>query len=383
MEKLLKEFEKLCTQCEPGFLESVEGEAGEEINFSDYAIEVLEDFRDGLENFLLAELPSLFQSEIRFENLPEIFRADNAIDFADALSQIGFTYKYMQAFLETVENEEIDWYPLYNALRRFLTVETIRNISSQNQLEYAIRAFDNINSEFFDYEQLTDLTTFLPQLQALIEHPRLSEEDRELIEAIIAFCDGSAFIYTPQPIEFDGSSGGLERPFVDWLETFLTSPLLFENEDLEDVALQDPTLEKLKMKWLSRPPIERLDADHLLWQTISVNAPVEFEDFGKQIEFKIDQVLREGDSTFVAEPSPNDTYRLVLYRTGERHEYDPAMDQSLLALQVLVLSQNFHCPVENIQGEIDWLRLDERDYPLTGLNERELDDLSQTYIQAQ
>jgi hypothetical protein len=59
------------------------------------------------------------------------------------------------------------------------------------------------------------------------------------------------------------------------------------------------------------------------------------------------------------------------------------MDQSLLALQVLVLSQNFHCPVENIQGEIDWLRLDERDYPLKDLNERELDDLSQAYIQAQ
>ena len=78
-----------------------------------------------------------------------------------------------------------------------------------------------------------------------------------------------------------------------------------------------------------------------------------------------------------------DKYKLTLYRTGERHEYDSEMDKNLLALQTLIVQENINVPIENIESEIDWLRLGEKSYPLLGLSEDELDALSKIYLDAQ
>ena len=72
-----------------------------------------------------------------------------------------------------------------------------------------------------------------------------------------------------------------------------------------------------------------------------------------------------------------------MIRTGEHHEYNFEMDQALLALQLLIFMNSTDTPLEKIEGEISWLRLNETSYPLLGLSLEELEALANKFIEAQ
>jgi hypothetical protein len=59
------------------------------------------------------------------------------------------------------------------------------------------------------------------------------------------------------------------------------------------------------------------------------------------------------------------------------------MDRSLLALQVLLFHESSNVPIDKIEAEVHWIRLEEKAYPLVGLTRDELEEISQTYLRAQ
>jgi hypothetical protein len=278
------------------------------------------------------------------------------------------------------------WYPLYDALRLFFTVEQIGLIQSESEYQFALSGIHHIESEFFDYMEEIDLQVFIPQAEALIASKFSGEKDRDDLLAMIARFDGSAYIYTPPEIVFEGSSGGLEAPFTEWLNAFMVTPLFDDEFDGEGSSLEF-NLQSLIERWNRRPLQERSPYGDKIWHIIAINTPVQFNYEEKLITFEIHKISQLADPDIGLDPAiptnPEIHYKITLFRTGERHEYDADMDRSLLAVQVIIASENLKCPVKEIEADIDWLRLDERDYPLVGLSEEELHSISHQYLLTQ
>lgn len=78
-----------------------------------------------------------------------------------------------------------------------------------------------------------------------------------------------------------------------------------------------------------------------------------------------------------------DYFKISLIRTGEHHEYDFEMDRALLALQLLIFIDSSKTPLEKVEAEISWLRLNETSYPLLGLTLEEIEALADRFIDAQ
>jgi hypothetical protein len=51
-----------------------------------------------------------------------------------------------------------------------------------------------------------------------------------------------------------------------------------------------------------------------------------------------------------------------------------------LALQILVGANSLGTDISNIESEIDWLRLKEKDNPLLGVDRKELEILESNYL---
>jgi hypothetical protein len=165
-------------------------------------------------------------------------------------------------------------------------------------------------------------------------------------------------------------------------------PLLLMDDDIDGEDGEfDPNLDLLKERWLERGFAEKTSYEGFLWEPIVVNETVDIELEEKPIYVVLNQLSQITQDRILipesAEPQTMDKYKLTLYRTGERHEYDSEMDKNLLALQTLIVLENLNVALENIESEIDWIRLGEKSFPLLGLSEDELDSLSKIYLDAQ
>ena len=352
----------------------------------DYFDEELIQVHESLVKLFLDQIPLLIGNQVAFDDLPQIARDSDIIDFSRDLEIEFPKFKELVHISERCDAEDVNWYPLYDALRMHFTVERIDSIKGAVEFKYAYEGLRQTDAEFFDYMQAEDFTDFIPQLEALSRNHLASQEEIEEIANMIARYDGSAFIYVPPEIIFSGTTGGLERDFMEWLEKHLTSSIFDDDIDFSEMG-SDSNLEPLKERWLRRPENEPVGIANFVWHTIAVNAPVEFTDDSRLVSFSIHKVTQMADPAigpdFSRPTNPQNLFKITLIRTGERHEYNQELDKSLLALQCLVVSQNMKCGVESIDAEIDWLRLDEREFPIKGLNERELDDLSRLYVEAQ
>jgi hypothetical protein len=361
-------------------------------NYVEYYEDEASDFLDlcqrEIHSILLKKVPELLVSGTGIDSLPQLARASDIFELCDALSPHEKEFPNLFDFAETFDDTLISWEPLHSAIRDLFTTSRIAEIASQSEAELALIGFEQLNKIDQDFFINLDKDVLLEKLELLRKSTYLSYEQIVTVNELIETVQEMNITYTPIVREFEGSSGGLEPVFVAWIEKMFKIPLLLMDDDIDGEDGEfDLNLDLLKERWLERGFAEKTSYEGFLWEPIVVNETVDIELEEKPIYVVLNQLSQITQDRILipesAEPQTMDKYKLTLYRTGERHEYDSEMDKNLLALQTLIVLENLNVALENIESEIDWIRLGEKSYPLLGLSEDELDSLSKIYLDAQ
>ena len=356
--------------------------------YEDEASDSLDLCQREIHDTLLRKIPELLASSTGIDSLPQLARASDIFELCDALSPHEKEFPHLFDFAETFDDTLISWEPLHSAIRDLFTTSRIAEIASQSEAELALIGFEQLNKIDQDFFINLDKDVLLEKLELLRKSTYLSYEQVVTVNELIETVQEMNVTYTPIVREFEGSSGGLEPVFVAWIEKMFKIPLLLMDDDIDGEDGEfDPNLDLLKERWLERGFAEKTSYEGFLWEPIVVNETVDIELEEKPIYVVLNQLSQITQDRILipesAEPQTMDKYKLTLYRTGERHEYDSEMDKNLLALQTLIVLENLNVALENIESEIDWIRLGEKSYPLFGLSEDELDSLSKIYLDAQ
>ena len=365
---------------------------GEDLQyFEDPAIDFLISGMFAIKDRLAHEIPQILERKISLADLPELATCGDIFELDEALEPHAKDFPLLLEFIEPLDKEDVLWQPLFDALRDYFTAERIAEIEEVHHFNLAVESFLLIKELSYDHLSGGKYDELRPNVSALQESYLATFNDlKELRELAELLTRMNYKPPTPVPQVFQGSTGGLEPRFIEWLEKHIKSDSLFDDEDFDLLATDievDPDWELLLSRWLERDIYQKSSFENYIWAPTDVRAPIDYEFDDKQVFFEIhelDQILRDpmrDNLGHLAEDMP--FYKIIMYRTGERHEYDSVMDASLLALQVLLFQQSSEAPIENIEGEIYWIRLKEQDYPLLGLSINELDDLSQTFLNAQ
>jgi hypothetical protein len=356
--------------------------------YEDEASDSLDLCQREIHEALLRIIPELLSSATGVDSLPELARASDIFEFCDALSPHEKEFPHLFDFAETFDDTLISWEPLHSAIRDFFTTSRITEIASPSEVELALIGFQQISNIDEDFTSNLDKGALQEQLELLRKSTHLAYEQVVTVNELIQTVQEMNIPHIPIVKEFEGSSGGLEPIFLEWIEKTFKIPLLLMDDDMDELEDEpDPNLELLKERWLERGFAEKTSYEGFIWEPIVVNETVDIELEEKPVYVVLNQLSQITQDRILipesAEPQTMDKYKLTLYRTGERHEYDSEMDKNLLALQTLIVQENLNVPVENIECEIDWVRLGEKSYPLLGLSEDELDSLSKIYLDAQ
>jgi hypothetical protein len=356
--------------------------------YEDEASDALDLCQSEIHDTLLSKVPEFITNGAGIDSLPQLARASDIFEFCEALSPHEKEFPYLFDYAETFDDTLISWEPLHSAVRDFFTLARITDIASQSEVDLALIGFEQISKIDQDLTINLDKNALLEKLELLRKSTYLTYEQVVTVNELIETVQEMNIPHTPIIKNFEGSSGGLEPIFLEWIEKTFKIPLLLMDDDIDELEDEpDPNLELLKERWLERGFAEKTSYEGFIWEPIAVNATVDIELEEKPIYVVLNQLSQITQDRILipesAEPQTMDKYKLTLYRTGERHEYDSEMDKYLLALQTLIVLQNLNVPVENIESEIDWVRLGEKSYPLLGLSEDELDSLSKIYLDAQ
>ena len=342
----------------------------------------IDKIRNEIQKFLRNELNSIIKSQIELKSLPELINAQNIVKFHKALKKQTPNLIYLIEFTDLFYEGDMPWYPFYDAIREYFSPKKIAKIDSKIAYEYILKAMLHTDDENFESFEDTDWNEFVPQLDALRQHKFATKKNFEEISELISRYDGSAFIYTPPEIIFKGSSKGMEVNFSNWLERYLTTPLMME-VSFKGLG-KNHNLESLIESWHRNSLNDSAKSGKLIWHTTMANVPVKFKAGNKKIEFNIHRISQLADPAigpdFSIPTTPRSEYKVTMFRTGTRDEYDQSMDKSFLAMQILIASENLKCPLRDITAEIDWLRISEKDYPLAGLSESQIKTISNRYL---
>lgn len=356
--------------------------------YEDEASDSLDLCQREIHDALLRKIPELLSSATGIDSLPELARAADIFEFCDALSPYEKEFPRLFDFAETFDDTLISWEPLHSSIRDFFTPSRITEIASPSEVELALIGFEQIGKIDEDFTSNLDKDALLEKLELLRKSTHLTYEQVVTVNELIETVQEMNIPHIPIVKEFEGSSGGLEHIFLEWIEKTFKIPLLLMDDDMDELEDEpDPNLELLKGRWLERGFAEKTSYEGFIWEPIVVNETVDIELEEKPVYVVLNQLSQITQDRILipesAEPQTMNKYKLTLYRTGERHEYDSEMDKNLLALQTLIVQENLNVPIEYIECEIDWIRLGEKSYPLLGLSEVELDSLSKIYLDAQ
>lgn len=379
MDALERFLEAALNDLERNLATTVVHEEGELQYFEDHAIEHVEDFRDALTEELSAHLPKMLRAKEDPYQLSPLLTASTILEFTASFEASKDKFPLVYEFVETLDTWNIEYGPLSEAIRNYFTLGKISAIEDEFTYRIAVTAFIDILEIDFQYSTQFSHDWIIPILDRLQTSSYATPEDRKKVEEVLSIYEGTSEISVQSaPVHFSKSTGGLEFEFLEWLHTYLSGYLLFEDDDfdlLDDKPDRDPDLELIITQWLAHES-PSTEADPLnTWRPAETKIPIDFEYAGKPIFFEIHLISTDSYDPLLL--------KVTLFRTGERNEYDPEMDQSFLALQVAMLMQNENIEYSTIEGEICWLRLNERDHPLKGLAQHQLEELAQKYLDAQ
>jgi hypothetical protein len=359
--------------------------------FDDSATDYFINTKFEIVDLISAALPGIIVQESELTVLPNVAICSDIYDLAKILSSQRDKFPLAYEFAEAQTLEDFNWQPVYDSLRDYFDEDQIALISSEYEFKLAYSAFIKIleiaeyfcsNGEFQDFRF---------NVEALKASDFASPADVEALEKLLEILVPTGpTITTPTIKTYKGSTGGLEPRFIEWLERHHKSQSLFDDEDFDfDAPLpeEDGDWDNLLTAWLETDSQPQSAFENYYWIPIDVRAPIDYEFEEKTVFFEIhqlSQIIRDPNNSRLAHlPENLEHYKIIMYRTGERHEYNSEMDRSLLALQVILFHESSEVPTENIEAEVHWIRLEEKAYPLLGLSRPELEEISQTYLRAQ
>lgn len=365
---------------------------GESIEyFDDAATDYFVNTRDEIEVLISEQLPGIIKRKSDLTVLPAVALCADIYDLAQFLSIQKERFPLAHEYAEAQTQDDIGWQPIYDACRDYFDEDVIALISSRYEFDLARKAFLGIldlSSYFYEHGQFED---FRFNVNALKNCSFAEVQDHEALDRLLEILEPpEPFTLQPTVKVYSDSTGGLETQFVEWLERQHKSQSLFDEEDFDFDAPPsetDQNWDNLLTAWLESDSQPQSAFENYLWTPIDVRAPIDYEFGDVPIFFEIhqlSQVIRDPNNPRISHlPESLEHYKIIMYRTGERHEYNSEMDRSLLALQVILFHESSEVPIENIEAEVQWIRLEEKAYPLLGLTRDELEEISQTYLRAQ
>ncbi len=367
---------------------------GESIEyFEDAATDYFVNTNFDLADLISAYLPEVIKLKNELTVLPEVALCADIYDLARVLSKHKDRFPLAFEFAEARTLDDFNWQPIYDALRGYFDEDVIALISSQYEFDLARLAFMKIleiAENFYSYGEFED---FRFNVNALKECSLAKDEDLEALDRLLEILEPpepDRYTYQPTVKVYSGSTGGLEPRFIEWLEKHHKSQSLFDDEDFDlDAAFpeEDQDWDNILRAWLESDTQPQTAFENYYWIPIDVRAPIDYEYGEVPIFFEIhqlSQIIRDPNNSGISHlPECLEHYKIIMYRTGERHEYNADMDRSLLALQVLLFHESANVPIDKIEAEVHWIRLEEKAYPLLGLTKDELEEISQTYLRAQ
>jgi hypothetical protein len=363
---------------------------GESIEyFDDAATDYFVNTKFEIVDLISAVLPKIIGAKSDLTVLPAIALCADIYDLAQFLSSQKERFPLASEYAEAQTQDDICWQPIYDACRDYFDEDVIASISSRYEFDLARKAFLGIldlSSYFYNHGEFEDCRF---NVEALKECTLAKEEDLEELDQLLEILiPPEPFTRQPTAKVYSGSTGGLETQFIEWLEKQQESIFDEEDFDLDAPTIEtDQNWENLLTAWLESD-CNRLSAfENYFWIPIDVRAPIDYEYGEVPIFFEIhqlSQIIRDPNNSRISHlPESLEHYKIIMYRTGERHEYNSEMDRSLLALQVLLFHESSNVPIDKIEAEVHWIRLEEKAYPLVGLTRDELEEISQTYLRAQ
>jgi len=367
---------------------------GDNIEFEYSPNEIVEECWEDFYSLGNSILPKLLSRDIAVSDIPAIFTLWGIDNFGRMLVSFG-DYKYLQAACMDLDPSNFSWDPFNSALRSYFSLEKIANIKNKFEFDLAVTSFtDSIESYSAGASMPMEdarAFAFIAQMTALKSSIYASYKTiQNLFSAINQIRPyEQANTFTQVPLPYVGSSFGLESDIADWIHKQISAEFLFDEDLMFDVNDQgvNQNLELLKSAWLQKPVVELSEIEDHVWKIVAANLPGELSHEGKVVEFSVhcvyqlhERFIEKEGGNFEMSDNPIERYRVVLLRTGERPEYDSELDRCFLALQILVGANSLGTDISNIESEIDWLRLKEKDNPLLGVGRKELEILESSYL---
>jgi hypothetical protein len=365
---------------------------GENIEyFENAATDYFVNTKFDLIDLISEHLPEIIKLKSELSVLPAAAICEDIYDLARVLSSHKERFPLTVEFAESRTLDDFNWQPIYDALRDYFDEDVIASISSQYEFDLARMAFMQIleiAENFYSYGEFED---FRFNVNALKECSLAKDEDLEALDRLLEILDPpEPYTFEPTVKVYSGSTGGLEPRFIEWLEKHHKSQSLFDDEDFDldaPPAEEDQDWDNILRAWLESDTQPQTAFENYFWIPIDVRAPIDYEYGEVPIFFEIhqlSQIIRDPKNSRISHlPESLEHYKIIMYRTGERHEYNSEMDRSLLALQVLLFHESSNVPIDKVEAEVHWIRLEEKAYPLLGLTRDELEEISQTYLRAQ
>lgn len=382
-----KIFEKLEVELQKAAV--MEGENLE--HFEDAAFDLFFETQEKLIGLIAETLPEFIQSRRDLSSVPTILKCKNIEELNVIMSENLELYPFINQFTESESLDTINWQPLYVALRDYFDEDVISAISSQYEFDLAKDAFLGILDISSNFRANSEYEDFSFNVDALRQCHFVNPDDVAALESLFQeLIPSKSAPMIPTEKIYEGSTGGLEPKFIEWLEKHHKAETLFEDDELNfDSPIQEENQdwENLLSAWLETDPWPQSAFENYCWVPIDFRAPIDYE-FGEVPIFfeihQLSQIIRDPNNSRISHlPESLEHYKIIMYRTGERHEYNSEMDRSLLALQVLLFHETSQIPIDKIEAEVHWIRLEEKAYPLVGLTRDELEEISQTYLRAQ
>jgi hypothetical protein len=389
MDQLEQQIFALFERLEKDLKESVVMDGTDIEFFEDSATDYFVNTRDKIEDLISEQLPGIIGSTNQLKVLPAVAICLDIYELAQVLSSYKERFPLAYEYAEAQTQDDISWQPVYDACRDYFDEDVIALISSRYEFDLARKAFLGIldlSSYFYEHGEFED---FRFNVNALRNCSFAEVEDHEALDRLLEILEPpEPFTRQPTVKIYSGSTGGLETQFIEWLERHHKS--LFDDEDFDlDAPLPetDQNWDNLLTAWLESDSQPQSAFENYFWIPIDVRAPIDYEYGEVQIFFEIhqlSQIIRDPNDSKISQlPESLEHYKIIMYRTGERHEYNSEMDRSLLALQLILFHESSDVPIEKIEAEVHWIRLEEKAYPLLGLTRDELVEISQTYLRAQ
>ena len=365
-----------------------------EIEFEDGPNDILDECWEEFHAIANSVLPDLLTGAVKVSELPEILTLWGLDKFSESLTNLG-EYKYLEAASKDLNPSNFSWDPFNFAIRKHFSLERIATIQNRTEFKIALHAFvDSVETYSSEADlPLEDARAFaiIAQMNLLkrsifASYASIQDLDRAINE-ISPFEQGNAFSFVP--LQFEGSSYGLESDMAQWIHTQISTEFLFGDDFSFDDNDQEVNLnlDSLKYAWLQKPEVELSEKQDHVWKIVAANLPAEITHEGSVVEFSVHclyqlhlRSIEEDGGSFESIDNPVERYRVVLLHTGERSEYDSELDKCFLALQILVGAESLGTDIENIESEIDWLRLKEKDNPLLGATRKELEQFESIYL---